>query len=125
MNSKHRYLVSITLAMIMVFTFIEWKVNAQTGDFNLEAEQNWDTYGIGGTCVYGTQNIFVGDVDGDNAIELLTGGFAYYTTTNGSRTVAEAPLKVWSWNGQNVSLKASANWTGNIVCLYAADADGD
>lgn len=125
MNSKHRYLVSITLAMIMVFTFIEWKVNAQTGDFNLEAEQNWDTYGIGGTCVYGTQNIFVGDVDGDNAIELLTGGFAYYTATNGSRTIAEAPLKVWNWNGQNVSLKASANWIGSIVCVYAADVDGD
>ncbi len=111
--------------MIMVFTFVEWKVNAQTGDFNLEAEQNWDTYGIGGTCVYGTQNIFVGDVDGDNAMELVTGGFAYYTATNGSRTIAEAPLKVWSWNGQNVSLKASANWVGSIVCLYAADVDGD
>jgi len=94
------------------------------GDFNLEAEQNWDTYTIGGTCVYGTQNIFVGDVNGDGIMEILTGGFAY-NTLNGSRIGSEAPLKVWSWNGQNVTLKASATWRGNILCLYAADVDGD
>lgn len=93
-------------------------------DFNLEAEQNWDTYTIGGTCVYGTQNIFVGDVNGDGIMEILTGGFAY-NTSNGSRTGSEAPLKVWSWNGQNVTLQASATWGGNILCLYAADVDGD
>ncbi len=90
----------------------------------MEAEQNWDTYGVGGTCIYGTHNIFVGDVDGDNAKEILTGGFAYHTV-NGSRTVSEAPLKIWNWNGQNVTLKASANWIGNILCLYAADVDSD
>ena len=62
-------------------------VHAQTGGFNLEAERNWDTYGVGGTCIYGTQDIFVGDVDGDAAMEIVTGGFAYYTS-NGSRTKA-------------------------------------
>jgi len=113
--------------VLLLCTFVAFGViaqTAQTDDFSLEAEQNWDTYGVGGTCVYGTQNIFVGDVDGDSALEIVTGGFAY-GTSNGSRTVGEAPLKVWSWNGQNVTLKASANWVGNILCLYAVDVDGD
>ena len=68
--------------------------------------------------------MFVGDVDGDRTMEILTGGFSY-SFSNGSRIVSEAPLKVWTWNGQNVTLEASANWMGNILCLYAADVDGD
>ena len=124
MNDKYRYLISVVLSISLLCSSIALRVNAQTGDFNLEAEQNWDTYGVGGTCIYGTHNIFVGDVDGDNAKEILTGGFAY-STINGSRTANEAPLKIWNWNGQNVTLKASANWIGNILCLYAADVDGD
>lgn len=100
-------------------------VAAQSGGLNLEAEQNWDTYGVGGTCIYGTQNIFVGDLDGDGASEIMTGGFAYHITQNNTRTVNEAPLKVWTWNGQNVTLKASTSWNGTIYCLYAADVDQD
>ncbi len=124
MNDQYRSLISVVLSISLLCSSIVLRVNAQTGDFNLEAEQNWDTYGVGGTCIYGTHNIFVGDVDGDNAKEILTGGFAY-NTINGSRTANEAPLKIWNWNGQNVTLKASANWIGNILCLYAADVDGD
>jgi hypothetical protein len=124
MNNKNRYQISIILLICLLCSSIELGATAQTGGFNLEAEQNWDTYGVGGTCTYGTNNIFVGDVDSDGAMEIVTGGFAY-NTFNGSRTASEAPLKIWSWNGQNVTLKASANWTGNILCLYAADVDGD
>jgi hypothetical protein len=124
MNSQNRYLISIIISISLLCSSIVLRVNAQTGDFNLEAEQNWDTYGVGGTCIYGTHNIFVGNVDGDNAKEILTGGFAY-RTINGGRTASEAPLKIWNWNGQNVTLKASANWIGNILCLYAADVDSD
>ena len=124
MNSQYRNQISIILALSLLCSSIGLGVNAQTGDFNLEAEQNWDTYGIGGTCVYGTNNIFVGDVDSDDDMEILTGGFAYYAF-NDSRIASEAPLKIWNWNGQNVTLKASANWIGNIFCLYAADVDGD
>jgi hypothetical protein len=124
MSRKNRELISITFFITLFCSSAIFGVNAQTEDFNLEAEQNWDTYTIGGTCVYGTQNIFVGDVNGDDTMEILTGGFAY-NTSNGSRTGSEAPLKIWSWNGQNVTLKASANWRGNILCLYAADVDGD
>jgi len=112
------------LSLALLFSSIGLRANAQTGDFNLEAEQNWDTYGVGGTCIYGTHNIFVGNVDSDDAIEILTGGFAY-NTINGSRTASEAPLKIWNWNGQDVTLKASASWIGNILCLYAADVDND
>ena len=124
MNVQPKCLISIVLSIFLLCSVVESGVDAQNEGFNLEAEQNWDTYGSGGTCVYGTQNIFVGDVDGDAAMEILTGGFSYYTS-NDSRTVSEAPLKVWNWNGQNVTLKASASWIGNILCLYAADVDGD
>jgi hypothetical protein len=124
MSSHYKNLISITLFIALFCLSASFGVNGQTGNFTLEAEQNWDTYTIGGTCVYGTQNVFVGDVDRDGAMEILTGGFAY-NTLNGSRTGSEAPLRIWSWNGQNVTLKASANWRGNIRCLYAADVDGD
>ena len=99
-------------------------VSAQSEGLSLEAEQNWDTYGVGGTCVYGTQNLFVGDIDGDVVIEILTGGFSY-NLQNGTRMMSEAPLKAWTWNGQNVTLKASTTWNGTIYCLYAADVDKD
>jgi len=124
LSSQCIQLLSIILFIALFCSSVALEVNAQTGDFTLEAEQNWDTYTIGGTCVYGTQNIFVGDVNEDGTMEILTGGFAY-NTLNGSITGSEAPLKIWSWNGQNVTLKASANWSGNILCLYAADVDGD
>ena len=124
MNNQNRYINSTIILICLLGSSIGLEVKALTEDFNLEAEQNWDTYGEGGTCVYGTNNIFVGDVDGDDTMEIVTGGFAY-GTFNGSRTASEAPLKIWSWNGQNVSLKASANWRGNIMCLYAADVDSD
>jgi len=124
MNTQSKTLVSIFLSIVLLGSYVVIGVIAQTGDFNLEAEQNWDTYGIGGTCIYGTHNIFVGNVDSDDALEILTGGFSYYTS-NGSRTRAEAPLKIWNYNGENVTLKANASWVGNIYCLYAADVDQD
>jgi hypothetical protein len=47
---------------------------SQTDALTLEAEQNWDTYGVGGTCTYNTQNLFVGDVDEDGVVEIVTVG---------------------------------------------------
>jgi hypothetical protein len=99
-------------------------VNAQYGNFTLEAEQSWETYGVGATCISGTHNLYVADVDGDGAKELITGGFMY-TVTNGSRANIEAPLNIWSWNGQNVTLEANAKWPGGINCVFAADTNGD
>lgn len=94
------------------------------GNFELEAEQHWETYGVGGTCIPGTHNLAVADVNGDGVLEMITGGFMY-RYVEGSRTTNEAPLKVWSWNGQSVVLKANTSWNGNIGCVYAADVDGD
>ena len=115
--------ISIAIAAVVLCAIMS-AVGAQSDGLSLEAEQNWDTYGLGGTCVYGTQNIFVGDVDGDTVSEILTGGFAYRTQNN-SRTMSEAPLKVWTWDGRNITLEASTTWYGTIVCLYAADVDQD
>ena len=74
---------------------------AQSDDFTLEAEQNWDTYRVGGTCVFGTQNIIVADVDGDDSLEIVTGGFSYKAENGVRISASQAPLKVWSWNGHN------------------------
>jgi hypothetical protein len=124
MNMQTQLVFVAFLSLMLLSPFMALFVKAQDDDFTLEAEQNWDTYGVGGTCVYGTHNIFVVDVDGDGVMEIVTGGFTY-STVNGSRTGSQAPLKVWSWDGQNVTLKASIKWNGSIVCLYAADLDGD
>ena len=95
---------------------------AQGGDYILEAEQHWETYGVGGTCNHGGHNLFIADVDGDNVIEIIAGGFMYYVT---DKTIWEAPLTIWSWNGQNVTLEKSHNWAGGIDCVYVADVDSD
>jgi hypothetical protein len=89
----------------------------------LEAEQHWDTYAVGGTCCYGTHNLFLADIDGDGTLEIITGGFSYEAVNHtGSR---EAPFKIWTWDGKNVTLEKSEGWIGNIAAVYAADADGD
>ena len=62
------------------------------GNFELEAEQHWETYGVGGTCIPGTHNLMVADLDGDGVSEMVTGGFMY-RYVEGSRTTNEAPLK--------------------------------
>jgi len=99
-------------------------VNAQGDDFVLEAEQRWETYGIGGTCIPGTHNLAVGDVDDDGINEIATGGFSYMMT-NGSRATLDAPLKIWSYDGQKLFLEKTELWSGAIWVVYIADADGD
>jgi hypothetical protein len=97
---------------------------AKSEDYILEVEQHWETYGIGGTCIPGGHNLAVADVDGDNVLEMITGGFSYFLA-NGSRTTSQAPLKIWSWDGQNLTLEKSESWDGGIWCVYAADVDAD
>ena len=65
----------------------------------LRSEQHWDTYGVGGTCDHGTNDLAIADVDGDGVNEIIVGGFTY-NMINGSRTPLEAPLTVWGWNGR-------------------------
>jgi hypothetical protein len=97
---------------------------AQSDNYVLEAEQHWDTYGVGGTCISGSHNLAVADVDGDGLKEMMTGGSSY-SMVNGTRTSLGAPFRIWSWNVQNITLEHSESWSGSIRCVYAGDVDGD
>jgi len=117
--------------LIVFFVFLVFFLDAEgvaigeSGSFVLEAEQHWETYGVGGTCIPGGHNLAVADLDGDGVMEMITGGFSYYLIQNGSRASLSAPLKIWNWDGKNLTLEKSYSWTGNIWCVYAGDADGD
>ena len=124
MRKLHEILCFVLSLLMISCLYTATAVDSHYGNFNLEAEQHWETYGVGGTCIAGTHNLFVADVDGDGVLEMVTGGFMYKMVED-SRTVNQAPFKVWSWDGQRVTLEASDHWNGNIGCLFAADVDGD
>jgi hypothetical protein len=117
--------LSLTLCLLLIFTGSIVEVRGQSDSLILEAEQNWDTCGFGGTCIYGGHNFAVADVDGDGFEELITGGGSYNYMSNGSRTPGWAPFKIWTWDGQSVVLEKNESWTGNLYCIRAGDADGD
>jgi hypothetical protein len=99
-------------------------VDAQDQEVILRVQQPWENYGEGTTCISGSNNLFVGDVDGDGVAEILTGGFMY-NLVNGTRSSTLAPLMIWNWDGQNVTLELSYKWPGNIRSVFAADLNGD
>jgi hypothetical protein len=119
-------LCSFLISLFLIFSlFIYVKTGvAQSQSLMIEAEQHWDTYGVGGTCIAGSHNLAIADVDHDGMNEIITGGFSY-SMGNETRSSLGAPLRIWSWNGQNLTLEKSENWPGNIVCVCAGDADGD
>ena len=108
----------LTLVVFGVYTF------SQSSFLVVEAEQHWETYGSGGTCIPGTHNLFVADIDADDVMEIITGGLMY-NVVNGTVTDLKAPLKIWNWNSQNLTLEKSHKWSGTIGCVHASDADGD
>jgi hypothetical protein len=123
-NKLERYLF-VFLAFIIFSLFVNVKIGlAKSDNLLLEVEQHWDTYGVGGTCIAGSHNLAVADVDGDGAVEIITGGFSY-NMANETRTSLGAPLRIWSWNGENITLEKGENWSGNIGCVFAGDANGD
>jgi hypothetical protein len=125
MSCKRRNYVCSLFSLFLIFCLcVPLVISAQAGSYVLEAEQHWETYGVGGTCVHGTHSFFVADVDGDGFAEMVAGGFMY-NEINGSMSPFEAPLQIWSWNGQNLTLEKNQEWAGNIECVYAGDADGD
>jgi hypothetical protein len=119
-------LCSFLILQFLIFSlFIYVKTGvAQSQSLMIEAEQHWDTYGVGGTCIAGSHNLAIADVDNDGVNEIITGGFSY-SMGNETRSSLGAPLRIWSWNGQNLTLEKSENWPGNIICVCAGDADGD
>lgn len=117
-------LLAFSVFLILILCLNIEAVVSQSDNFMLEAEQHWDTYGVGGTCISGTHNLAISDIDNDGVIEIVTGGFSY-SRANATTTSLGAPLRIWSWNGQNITLEKGENWPGNIGCVYAGDADGD
>jgi hypothetical protein len=118
--------ISGVLLVCLLFGFgVTWKVGAQSDVYILEAEQHWDTYGVGGTCIGGGHNLAVEDVDGDGVKEMITGGSSYNYEQNGTRTPRYAPLKIWNWNGQNITFEKGVTWPGSISCVIADDVDGN
>ena len=116
-------LFTVSLAFLFLSLLISG-VNAQDQGIVLRAQQSWETYGVGTTCISGSNNLFVGDVDYDGVVEILSGGFMY-TLDNGSRSGTQAPLMIWNWNGENVTLELSYKWLGNIRSVYGADLNED
>jgi hypothetical protein len=117
--------VFFIISMLLVFGWVtNLNVGAQSDSLILKVEQPYDTYGVGGTCIPGGNNLFIADVDGNVPMEIITGGFSYYII-NGSRTTTQAPLNIWNWDGKNITLLKSHKWTGSISCVHVADVDAD
>jgi hypothetical protein len=116
--------VLFALLLVVSCMFLNGKAMAESDGLILEWEQHWETYGVGGTCNAGTHNFFVGDVDNDGVMEIVTGGFAY-NVSDGNRGYSWAPFKIWNWNGENFTLEKSQDWAGSIRSIYAGDPDGD
>jgi hypothetical protein len=126
-NLSNQFLPFLLLQIILLFTCLPSVnpiVNAQDEALVLEWEQHWPTYGVGGTCNFGTHNFFVGDVDGDGVIELVTGGMTYSGDYHDASEV-EAPFGIWNWDGQNFTLEVYRTWKGLLGTIYAADLDVD
>lgn len=117
--------MAVCLIILSLVLLTNWKVYAQSDSFILKSEKHWETFGVGGTCVPGGHNLAIADLNGDGREEMVTGGFQYYLFPNGSRTAFMAPLDVWSWDGNSVTLVANYSFAGSIGCVYAADAEGN
>ncbi|MFB3888725.1 MAG: FG-GAP repeat domain-containing protein [Candidatus Bathyarchaeia archaeon] len=131
MLSRNKFLVVIfvVIGVLMLSASRESLGQSSFGSLTVEKEQHWDTYLVGGTCIYATHNIAVADLDGDGEMEITTGGFTY-DIANGTRVRSSAPLKIWNWNGQNLTLEASYKWPetagrASITCVAAADINHD
>ena len=69
---KFRFGVFLIILLLFFGLFFVSVAVAQADRLVLEWEQHWETYGKGGCCNFGTHNFFVGDVDGDGVLEMVT-----------------------------------------------------
>lgn len=89
----------LALGVFGVYTF------SQSSSLMLEAEQHWETYGVGGTCIHGSHNLFVvdadsdgvcawnvgtGDLDNDGTVEIVTVGCM------GMNNLCDPDMRIWS-----------------------------
>ncbi len=116
----------VVILIIILSAGVVWHVQAQSDDFVLKVEKHWDTYTLGGTCTGGGHNLAIADIDGDGTLEMVSGGSSYYLMDDGiTRTNRTAPLRIWTWNGESLTLEKAYNWPGSLSCVYAADCNGD
>ncbi len=118
MRKRRRSLSFVSLALAITLLLATSPVRASPG-ITLERSEEWEEEGD--TFVYA---IFAEDVDGDDTVEILTGGKAY----TGIRT--EAQLRIWSWSGSVLTLEKTHVWNlGGIetavLSIYAGDVDND
>ena len=85
---------------------------------NLTPEKITTWYWTGNTTI---NSVALGDVDGDNQIEIVTGGYFY----DGARNIAQ----LIDWNGANLAVDRLTTWywTSNTVInsVALANVDGD
>jgi hypothetical protein len=95
------------------FAYDGEKVNAQLRIWNyseqtlaLEKSQEWATQDI-----TELKSISINDVDGDGRKEIVTSGVTASSGSFFSNSPEMAQLRVWSWDGTNLALKHSQDWT--------------
>jgi hypothetical protein len=100
--------------------------NWSGGVLNLEKSQEWVNLDI--THV---TSISINDVDGDGKKEIMTSGgtAGYGSWAQNAPNKERAELKVWSWDGNTLTLKQSKDWmVGEAVCAWnvgTGDVDND
>jgi hypothetical protein len=106
--------LNMKIAMLMIFSW---------NGTNLELEKRHQWYTINDTRV---SSVATTDIDKDGVTEILTGGF--YS----DGLAAYGQLRVWSWDGDYLLLKASREWgSGNylsyegVSAIATGDVDGD
>jgi len=115
------------------FTYDGEKVKGQlriwnwtAGILNLEKSQEWAT-----SDITEIKSVSLNDVDGDGKIEIVTSGSSagYDSFAQGAANKAQAQIRVWSWDGNTLTLKQSKDWiVGEAVCAWnvgTGDVDND
>jgi hypothetical protein len=96
------------------FTFDGEKINAQVRIWNfsealfLEKSQEWISEDI--TMV---KSVSLEDVDDDGHVDIVTCGFTsvYGSFKNDEANPDASQLRIWSWNGETLTLKEESDWT--------------